>query len=230
MKSIYAFTILSLFLFIAAALPGRADAVVCQNKTAIVYGNGIYNTKEMATDSLFDGLRGRLIQSSPAYADQTKYEYKLAYADNGGATGPLSLSGLQQLLEFARQKKAANDSAFWRWLGGLAASPAWFKTMMKDLAVGTNAVAYVNDVSLQLQLNGDPANPAQQPGYRTLLNDGKRVVIVAHSQGNFYANAAYDALTNASLGGNPALSANIGIVPVATPASIVAGGGPPGIT
>jgi hypothetical protein len=198
----------------------QANSAVCLNGTAIVYGNGIFNDERDARKS-----KNELTAKLHAYPQASQYlaefEFYLAYADNGGATGPLSLSGLQQLLEFSRQRQAAVDSAFWRWLGGLAVAPEWFKTMMNDLAVATNASAYIKDVDLQLQLNGDPANP-NQPGYRPLLNQGKRVVIVAHSQGNFYANMVYDGLQWS--GG---LTTNsLGIVAVASPDSRVAGGGP----
>jgi hypothetical protein len=201
--------------------PEQAQAIICQSKTAIVYANGIFNTRAMARDSLLDGLRSRLIQFSVTFSDPAQYEYKLAYADNGGATGPGSLAGLAQLYEAFDQKQAANDSSFWRWLAGLSTAPAWFKTMMTDLATATNANAYVDDATLQLQLNGDPADPVLQPGYRTLLKEGKRVVIVAHSQGNFYANTAYDGLVQQY----PDYVNRLGIVAVATPDSRVAGSG-----
>lgn len=222
MKLIRILLLSALLLSYIQVWPSYVQAGVCQNKTAIVYGNGIYNTKEMATDSLFDGLRKRLTQSSAAYADQTKYEYKLAYADNGGAAGVASPNGIQKLYGAYKQRKSSNSTFFWRFLGGLAVAPTWFQTMMTNIAASLNAQAYVNNASLQLQLNGDPANLTLQPGYRTLINDGKRIVIVAHSQGNFYANAAYDALTFQA----PAVASNVGIVAVATPDWRVGGGGP----
>lgn len=55
--------------------------------------------------------------------------------------------------------------------------------------------------------------------YRRALQEGKRVLIVSHSQGNFYANAVY-AILRGQYG------ANIGNVQVASPASFVASGGP----
>lgn len=47
------------------------------------------------------------------------------------------------------------------------------------------------------------------------MNAGKRIVIVSHSQGNFYANAAYSALTL----NTPAWANSVGVVQVATPAA-----------
>lgn len=197
-----------------------AKAAICQEKTAIVYSNGIYNDRKDAVASLAQ-LKIYISVYPQGNVYFAQLEFDLAYADNGGATAPGSLAGLAQLYEAFVQKQAANDSSFWRWLGGIAAAPTWFKTMMNDLATATNANAYVDDVALQLQLNGDPADPVLQPGYRPLLKEGKRVVIVAHSQGNFYANTAYDGLVQQY----PDYANRLGIVAVATPDSRVAGNG-----
>ena len=180
----------------------------------------MYDTRKMAFQSM-RALENRLRTYSQAFLYLAELEFKLAYADNGGATGPGSLAGLAQLYEAFVQKQAANDSSFWRWLGGIAAAPDWFKTMMTDLATATNANAYVNDATMQLQLNGDATDPLQ-PGYRPLLKEGKRIIIVAHSQGNFYANTAYDGLVRQ----DPGYANRLGIVAVASPDSRVAGGGP----
>ncbi len=51
--------------------------------------------------------------------------------------------------------------------------------------------------------------------------EGKRLIVVAHSQGNLYANAAYS-----NLAANDLPMDAFGIVSVANPASYVAGGGP----
>ncbi|MFQ3246984.1 MAG: hypothetical protein ACI9SP_003638 [Arenicella sp.] len=53
------------------------------------------------------------------------------------------------------------------------------------------------------------------------LNAGKRVVLVSHSQGNFFANAAYRHIQRFF----PSFKDSIGIVAVASPAPDVAGGG-----
>jgi hypothetical protein len=55
--------------------------------------------------------------------------------------------------------------------------------------------------------------------YRKKLADGHRVILVSHSQGGFYANAAYTSLTGAE-------QAQTRLVAVVTPAALVADGGP----
>ncbi|OLL27770.1 hypothetical protein BTH42_31710 [Burkholderia sp. SRS-W-2-2016] len=55
-----------------------------------------------------------------------------------------------------------------------------------------------------------------------ILNHGRRVLVVGHSQGNLYANAAYRLLYT-----NPAITTqSFKVVGVASPADFVAGGGP----
>lgn len=201
-------------------LPGRALAAVCYANTDIVYGNGMYNDRKDAVVSLLS-LRNKILFSPQSYSYRAELEFYLAYTDNNGAAGPSSLVGLAQLYEAFVQKQAANDSSFWRWLGDIAVAPAWFKASMNDMAANTNSNAYVNDATLQQQLDGDPSNPSLQPGYRTLLKRGDRIVIVAHSQGNFYANAAYDVLVSQSSN----YVHRLGIVAVASPDNRVAGGG-----
>lgn len=201
--------------------PQHVAAIACYGKTAIVYGNGMFNGRKDAVRVLSE-LRKRILMFPQSYPYNAELEFHLSYADNGGATSPSSLAGLAQLYEGFVQKQAANDSSFWRWLGGIAVAPAWFKTSMNDLAASTNANAYINDATLQQQLDGDPANPTLQPGYRALLKRGDRIVVVAHSQGNFYANAAYDVLSSES----PDTAHRLGIVAVASPDNRVAGGGP----
>jgi len=212
MKMFRSLILFALLLLSIHALPTHAEAGVCQSKSAIVFSNGMYNDKKAADDSLVKleiTIRG-YFQASQYLSE---FEFYLAYADNGGAAGLGSLSGLAQLHEAFVQKQAATYAMFWRWAGGLPGAPAWFSTLMQDIAVATNATAYVNDPDLQKQLSGDPANLQQQPGYKALLNKGMRVVIVAHSQGNFYANRAYDALAAQK----PEWGNSVGIVAVASP-------------
>ncbi len=219
MRVIYSVAIGLMFLLGSATFLNQAIAGVCLNKTAIVFSNGMFNDQDLADLSkkrLEDELRASPY-STPFLAE---FEFYLAYADNGGAAGPLSLAGMGQLHEAFVQKQAATESMFWRWLGGFPGAPAWFSAKMQNLAKAVNAAAYVNDIDLQKQLKGDPANIKQQPGYRALLNQGMRVVIVAHSQGNFYANAAFDALKAQK----PAWANSIGIVAVASPTKRVADG------
>ncbi|MDX8392745.1 MAG: hypothetical protein R8K53_09325 [Mariprofundaceae bacterium] len=219
MKRMHVLMLSALWLLCIQAWQGYAEAGVCLNKTAIVFSNGMFNDKRQARISKAT-LEIKVRTSPYSTPFLAEFEFYLAYADNGGAAGPLSLAGMGQLHEVFVQKKAASESMFWRWLDGVPGTPAWFSAKMQTLAKTVNAAAYVNDIDLQKQIKGDPANIRQQPGYRALLNQGMRVVIVAHSQGNFYANAAFDALKAQKR----AWANSIGIVAVASPINRVADG------
>jgi len=198
-----------LVVFFTAVNPAHA-VTVCQGKTLIVYGNGMFNTYKEAHNSM-NVLKFRFKSSLPASSTlRQELSFTVAYADNGGATGPGSLSGLGQLLEVYIQKQGDTTSYFWRLLANIDIAPAWFQQAMKNIATQATLRVYANDPDLQSHLSAI---------YRPALQEGKRVLIVSHSQGNFYANAAYAALS-AQYG------ANVGNVQVASPASFVASGGP----
>jgi len=243
MKAIYLTIITFLFLFGSALFPNQANAVVCQNKTAVVYSNGMFNDRNEANRSrqrLDDELHIKLA-GTPLLAELEMNH--LAYATNGGATNPLSLSGLEQLLEVGRQ--AFGDKStdlFWlaisRGVGKIAdktlpqpaadlinqiipsAPPPVFRKAMQNISLTIDEAAFMNDPDFNKMMNGGNGFD----GYQTLLGSGKRVVIVSHSQGNFYANRVYRTLADPAYGGNAALAVSIGVVAVATPANVSPGG------
>ena len=211
---------IAFLMFVSFGLTTEVAAVVCQNKTAIVYSNGMFNTERMARDSLYDGLRSKMVLHAQTFSDTTKYDYVLAFASGGtqfvpqvGGTGAISrlinaalalpnIAG--QVAEVVWQKMVQDDfSAFWRWLAGQQPAGSRLQKIYETIASGTNSASYIYDPDLQNQVTM----------YKTLLNSGKRVVIVSHSQGNFYANAAYSQLILT----NSAWANSIGNVQVATP-------------
>jgi hypothetical protein len=219
MKAVCSMIFTSLLLSASVLFPSTAGAAVCQNTTVVVYSNGMFNIKKYARDSLSE-LQDSLINYSTVFGDVTKYEYKLAYASGGsqyvpqvGGTGwkiklinrILALPNFfGQLGEVVFQKMLQDDySAYWRWLAGLQAAGSRTQNVMNQLAATANAASYLNTPELDAQL----------VMYRQALNSGKRVLIISHSQGNFYANAAYTRLISE----NPAWSKSIGNVQVATP-------------
>jgi len=219
MKTVYSMIISLLLLFATISFSSVAGAVVCQSKTAIVFSNGMFNTKKSARDALAE-LQERLISSSSTFADPALYEYSLAFASDGSqyrlnGTNPIIklansavtlANGVVQTTEVVLQKVAQdNFSAFWRWTGGLAPAGSRLQSELNNLASAANSLSFLFDPDLQRQV----------ADYTKLLNGGKRIVIVSHSQGNFYANAAYSALTL----NTPVWANSLGIVQVATPAA-----------
>lgn len=123
-----------LLLFASISFSSVAGAVVCQSKTAIVFSNGMFNTKKNARDALTE-LQERLISFSSTFADPALYEYNLAFASDGSQ---YKLNGINPIIKLANFAVAAangvvqttevvlqkvlqdNFSAFVRWTGGLA--------------------------------------------------------------------------------------------------------------
>jgi hypothetical protein len=117
------------------------------------------------------------------------------------------------IVDSAAQILAGNMSSFWRVWGNLEVAPNWFQQIALQTARGIDQGLYVFEPDLQMHI--------QQ--YRAEFSKGNKVVTVAHSQGNLYANEAYNVLYN---GISPLQTRSFGIVSVANPASFVAGDGP----
>lgn len=117
------------------------------------------------------------------------------------------------LFQVFRQRQGESASTFWRWLSGLSLAPDWFQDKALDMAARIDQAQAVRDADLRSHIQR----------YKSLLLEGNRVLVVGHSQGNFYANAAYSNLAGDA--DNLPMNA-FGIVAVATPSGLVAGGGP----
>lgn len=177
-----------------------AEASLCNLKTNIFFGNGMFNEQSSA-DSSLRILKRKMFEAGTLTDDQWAFE--LSYNHN---------EGTYSLFEVYRQAMGDQAASFWRWLGNTEVSPEWFQ-------IATREIAATYDLAEAL-IDADLANHVQR--YQGLLMEGSRVLVVAHSQGNLYANAAYTNLANS---GKVAMDA-FGIVSVATPASYVAGSGP----
>ena len=85
--------ILIVFLFLAGGITGgvgQAGAVVCQNGTAIVYGNGMFNSWDDSNDSRKDLMRTtyRNLQASPpSQFTVAELEFHLAYVNDRNLEG-----------------------------------------------------------------------------------------------------------------------------------------------
>jgi hypothetical protein len=185
---------------------------VCQGgRNAIVYTNGISTTDEDALDSLtvlareLDGRLGTEI-------DRSCLDFRIAY--NGRFTtsdGKVIswVSTFDQIMESGLQlgiDVAANFWTYWQAPTGIQV-PAWFADAHR-IAILAATSAF------------QPELLAQERSYSQLLGQGDRIVTVAHSQGNLFANQAHSTVT--AFGGSDRFK----VIAVATPASRVAGDGP----
>jgi hypothetical protein len=173
-----------------------SHASICEQPETIVYfGNGINTIRKQALDNS-EVIEKRLIASLPEPEYQL-LQFDVAYNDTGGI--------FIDLLEASIQDLQTDYSRFWRILGGIEIMPDWFAVIMNEIAASVDKVALVTTDSLADQVND----------YKTKINEGKKILLVAHSQGNFFANQAYGIL-------NSTAKPSFGIVSVANPDSFVA--------
>lgn len=213
------------------------DQQACQvfeNKTHIYYGNGVNNTLAEANfskNSLFYAymIKNNIRNEFP----EEEFKYFVAYNASRGAvkdiievinqkvdeTGGLTASEILYLMKMSKKgalaaiKLLSTASGGGRIVVNLAtkavdvASDAYIKNLEDD----------ANGVSRYYQQETTD-NHIQK--YNSDLSEGIRVIVVAHSQGNLFANEA----VNSVITGNSDFEQNIGIVSVANPAGLVIGG------
>lgn len=198
--------ILALSMFLTPVLHANSFCVEQQAGTLVVFGNGIMNEKTDAEDSR-DHLK-ELLRSTLSGEEFAKLEFDLAYNKSYGF--------LRDLYESAKQKLGSDNAiiSFWRWMGNWDIMPDVLQESASELATRF-------DFSTQVAPE-DLANHVAL--YRTGILEGDKVLVVSHSQGNFFVNAAYKKLFEEE--GAISGSESFGIVAVATPASHVAGSGP----
>ncbi len=168
-------------------------------KSILYYSNGMFNSGDEISTSA-RRLRSTLV-SAKCKEDESIVKKSVNHNE----------FLLSQLIEVARQNALSDWSLFWGWLGG-GSSPQWFKDATQDLASQADKLNYLIDEDLQSHVTA----------YAKEIEKGNRVVVIAHSQGNFYANAAYDILRDQyGMRGD-----YFGVVSVGTPDNHVARGGP----
>lgn len=180
-----------------------ADPCGGQYNSRVIFVNGVWNHWESAAASTLN-LAGRF-WDDPKAAALNCIDFELGYNHKERYIGDLLESGVQWFGE--------NTTQFWLHFFGQAPIEDPIIKGLFDVAIQIGAQqaqeafdsgAYLIDEDLQ-------AFSAKASEYTA---DGKRVLIVAHSQGNFYANQVYR-LSSAQ--------PDIAIAAVATPAPTVEG-------
>lgn len=177
-------------------------------KTVIQYVNGI-NTTYLGALSDVVALQRHLEDSLERDYPDEEVMFELSYNNTQGFWTDL----LEAFVQY-RSESGDEEASLWDF-------------MKQSSGLMMLALAYEKLEPVMLdQLEGFTLREAtlqeHVSRYRSHLLQGTRVLLVAHSQGNFYANEAYEALTST---GSPVDPDTIGLVAVATPASTVAGGG-----
>lgn len=195
--------IISLILLLFCAWPARAEqrCVAADEAFRVVYGNGILATQEVASNG-----RTQLAEALGSSHNGQEIEFDLAYNHTEGPFSDLLQALDQHLAQYTRETL--------QWLHGIGAVPDWFMATQERLLLAhyqSNAPELTDHVGK----------------YREAILQGRKVLVVSHSQGNFYANQARQILAS----GQPEVPmASFGIFSVATPANQVGGEGGPYLT
>lgn len=159
----------SLLLAIVALLSsplalGNTQCIPPASKTVIYFGNGI-NTSIISAKSSLD----RITKEIGDDLNGEELEYALAYNETEGMALDLVQASEQQAVQI--------NSKLMLWLNGAGLAPDWFAIWYQNYLYRRTTVIAEEVVS--------HAN--------FYLNDilaGKKVIVVSHSQGNFYVNEA----------------------------------------
>jgi len=153
------------------------SASICDTKETIVFfGNGVKTAEKKAYDSR-NIIKDRLKAVLPAEEFKV-LEFDLAYNDTHGL--PLDL------LESTIQILTGNVSRFWRLFWGLEPMPDWFGDKMIHLSTALDKSGLLTTDNLWKHVKT----------YQTAIAEGKKVLLVAHSQGNLFGNMAYNHLNS----------------------------------
>jgi hypothetical protein len=208
-------------LFSLALRPSHErEVATCGQGTGVYFGNGINTTALEADEVARDTL--------PDLAEEAGIEAPVTFAVAYNQTNGLFADVLETL-----EQKAAEDSRFsWFFMNnavGYLVRGANVPTRLLDRVSGGEAfVAELQELINQLIADGSGHSTAlydsdvadHVAAYREELHEGNRVVVVAHSQGNLYANAARAQLMLAA----PTLMNSFGVDAIATPAQTAADG------
>lgn len=139
--------------------------------TTLSYGNGVFNDQGDARASL-DQIQSLL------KAELTEDEFDQLAFDDALAYNPSN--GLLDLLEAMLQVGINDISSFWLWLADIEEAPEEFKDALEEIADAFALPALVL-----------PTVRKHLDFYQAEIEEGKRVIVVAHSQGNLFANEVY---------------------------------------
>ena len=176
-------------------------ASYCNEMTHVFFGNGMFNEQGEAGNSM-EVLKEKMVNAGSLSNEQWKFDISYNHDEK-----------LFSIFQVFRQRQGESASTFWRWIDGLSLAPDWFREKALELASRGEMNQAVRDADLRRHVQC----------YKTVLMEGSRVLVVGHSQGNLYANSAYTILANDS---DDLPMDAFGLVAVATPSSLVAGGGP----
>jgi uncharacterized repeat protein (TIGR02543 family) len=204
MRYLYTYLIISFItgpLWSATCPAGRAH---------IYFGNGVNTDPVSAITNakrLEDAIRSELAAS--ASVDLNCLDFGLSYdsrfLDSTHTLVNWFNIALQVAVSSGLQVNAQFAAQLWSWFADVYSAPTWFQQVISSTLQSSTTV-FQPDLQSHIRNYGDD------------LRNREKVIIVAHSQGNLYANQAYAALVAPQ-------ASDFSLISVATPADVVAGNG-----
>lgn len=193
----------------------QAESSYCTTGYTVFYGNGIMDD---VTERDLSVRRVRSMLGSE-FAGEPISKYAMSINPSDGLLGDLLESFAQKLAE----DRSLSWQLFFRWVSGEFVSSSVENILMDYFGFdGPNRI-YQAAARLGGQTGyTDPTVVQHVSNYESELLAGKRVMVVSHSQGNLYSNAAYARLQR--LGRTEYNLHAFGIAAIATPATNVATG------
>lgn len=198
MKPNYTIAGLLPFLFVIAGIDNTSIAAGTFDDFNIYYINGVANDPPTAESS------------KKALHDFVVPDASIGNVDKLYNSSVNIVADLLETYRLAEVDKEYTN--FWKWLDKPNAAPEWYRSIHYSTLAKYNEAAYANNPDFQLMVSKIKAKAQLR----------KKTILVAHSEGNFFANMIANHLRST----DPELAACVGIVGVATPATYVSGGGP----
>lgn len=195
--------LLSAVLLFPTVSVASADGSVCKAAGAVIgFFNGVWNTRDQADNSLFE------IKQTSFLSDysSTALEYELFYNQTISTFGDLAEVFIQRSAEM--DGTLANRwEVFWEMLGSGTGESSIAKSAISTIGQVSSGLAGLiegmyGEIATKTtaglsKLLGNPPTEEdyriQQTRIKALALEKKKLVLVAHSQGNLFVNQAYDA-------------------------------------
>lgn len=186
----------------------RAGTSCTGSDALIVFGNGVFNTQE---DAFVSAVRLQQALADELPRPVTPFAVTTAYAQCGGLVGGVD-ECWGDLVEALIQRTGLSVRRVLRILSGLEPLTDPVREAFEDLVADVDLIAIALNTDFEGHLNR----------YGSEIQSGRSVIVVAHSQGNLFANQAFSQLETTISG--DALD-RLRIVPVASPDSQAPTGG-----
>lgn len=173
------------------------DRDICPIGLTLFYSNGVLGTVNKTKESLL-ALKSELTKKTVDTELEGQIFYKPIFNPS---------NGILDFFEAVEQKLNVEETKMWLYISGVEPMPEELKKEFARIAQKRIEESNINQIVRSHVVK-----------YTNELDQGRKIVVVAHSQGNFFANQSYYLI-------DADLQRSFGIVAVASPASYVPGGG-----